>query len=301
MINIKKEIDIEEFSGGLVSWDSGEVPVDKLFAALVSIKQDALMPDPESFVTTALQSAVTSFAKKVYPSRRGCPIESVRLDTVKPTFLAQQVKKTKTDAIHTDIVAVELTDGNECKIVKHNADILPKLASNLAVCESWVQAKFNAKVDKVPANRVTEALNRMLKDQGCLPMSKQGRFFAVPSDKVTSDLDTFASHIPNSSSLDIRVSPLIIPPTASMFEKIGSKCEEEMNRMLEEVEEGLQEAGDKQRKNGAKSRYDKCEAVKDYADSFKKTLGDTKWKFFHEAAKKIQDAITTNTVLDILS
>ena len=81
-------------------------------------------------------------------------------------------------------------------------------------------------------------------------------------------LDTFASHIPQSSLLDIRVSPLMISPSASLFEKIASKCVAEMDRMLEEVEEGLQEAGDKQRKNGAKSRYEKCEEVKAYADAF---------------------------------
>ena len=93
----------------------------------------------------------------------------------------------------------------------------------------------------------------------------------------------------------------MISPTASLFEKIASKCVAEMDRMLEEVEEGLQEAGDKQRKNGAKSRYEKCEEVKAYADAFNKVLGEERTAKFKDAATRIQDVITTNTVLDILS
>ena len=301
MIKVTREIDIEQFSGGLVSWDSGEVSIVALASALTAIGEDDLMPDPNTFKTMALESATESFAKKVCPSRRGYPIKTVRLDTHHPRFVAQQQMKTKDKADYRDIVVIELDAGGQCHIVRHNNQLLPKLTTHLAQCEAWIQSKYDAKVAKVPSNHVTQVLNKLLKKQGCMPMSRQGRFFAVPSDSTTATLDTFASHIPNASQLDIRVSPIVLPPTASMFEKIASKCTEEMNRMLEEVEEGLQEAGDKQRKNGAQTRYDKCEAVKDYADSFTKVLGDTKTKFFKDAASKIQDAITTNTVLDILS
>jgi hypothetical protein len=301
MINVRKEINVEEFSGGLIYWDSGEVPTTSMVDALTAIVKPNLMPDPDSFKAKALDHAVTAFAKKVCPSRRGSPIETIRMDTAKPTFLAQQVMKTKLDAIHTDIVAIELTDGDECKIVKHNSNLLPKLTSHLAQCEAWVQDKYDRKAKKVPANRVTEVLNKLLKIEGCLPMARQGRLFAVPSDATTDMLEVFASHFPDSSPLNISVSPLHLPPTATLFKKIASKCTAEMERMLEEVEEDLQQAGDKQRKNGAKSRYDKCEEVKAYAESFKVTLGDAQTKFFVDAAKKVQDAITTNTVLDILS
>lgn len=301
MINVTKEIDIGKFSGGLVSWDSGEVHVNSLVDALTAIVKPDLMPDPDTFKSVALDHAVTAFAKKVCPSRRGCPIDTIRMNVSTPTFLAQQVMKTKLDAVHTDIVAVEVNDAGKCSIVKHNDTLLPKLAANLAQCESWIQARYDHKVQKVPANRVTEVINKLLKSEGCLPMSKQGRFFAVPSDSTTDMLDTFASHIPQSSLLDIRVSPLMISPSASLFEKIGAKCVAEMEKMLEEVEEDLQQAGDKQRKNGAKSRYEKCEEVKRYADAFNSILGDDRTSKFKDAAKKIQDIITTNTVLDILS
>lgn len=301
MINVTKEIDIGEFSGGLVSWDSGEVHVNNLVDALTAILKPDLMPDPATFKATALEHAVTAFAKKVCPSRRGCPIDTIRMNVATPTYLAQQVVKTKLDAVHTDIVAVEVNANDVCRIVKHNTTLLPKLTSHLAQCEAWIQAKFDKKVEKVPANRVTEVLNSLLKSEGCLPMSKQGRFFAVPSDTTTEMLDTFASQIPQSSLLDIRVSPLMISPSASLFEKIGAKCVAEMEKMLVEVEEDLQQAGDKQRKNGAKSRYEKCEEVKRYADAFNSILGDDRTNKFKDAAKKIQDIITTNTVLDILS
>ena len=301
MINVTKEIDIGKFSGGLVSWDSGEVHVNNLVDALTAILKPDLMPDPATFKATALEHAVTAFAKKVCPSRRGCPIDTIRMNTANPTYLAQQVVKTKLDAVHTDIVAVEVNANDECRIVKHNPTLLPKLATHLAQCEAWIQARFDKKVEKVPANRVTEVLNSLLKSEGCLPMSKQGRFFAVPSDSTTEMLDTFASQIPQSSLLDIRVSPLMISPSASLFEKIGAKCVAEMEKMLEEVEEDLQQAGDKQRKNGAKSRYEKCEEVKRYAEAFNSVLGDDRTEKFKAAAKKIQDIITTNTVLDILS
>ena len=301
MINVTKEIDIGKFSGGLVSWDSGEVQVESLADALLSISKPGLMPDPDTFKSVALDHAVTAFAKKVCPSRRGCPIDTIRMNVSKPTFLAQQVMKTKLDALHTDIVAVEVNEAGQCSIVKHNDTLLPKLASNLAQCESWIQNRYEHKVKQAPANRVTEVLNKLLKSEGCLPMSKQGRFFAVPSEATTDLLETFASHIPQSSLLDIRVSPLLISPSASLFEKLANKCIAEMDRILEEVEEGLQEAGDKQRKNGAKSRYEKCEEVKGYADAFNKVLGEERTSKFKDAANRIQDVITTNTVLDILS
>ena len=301
MINVTKEIDIGKFSGGLVSWDSGEVHVNNLVDALTAILKPVLMPDPATFKASARDHAVTAFAKKVCPSRRGCPIDTIRMNVATPTYLAQQVVKTKLDAVHTDIVAVEVNANDECRIVKHNPTLLPKLATHLAQCEAWIQARFDKKVEKVPANRVTEVLNSLLKSEGCLPMSKQGRFFAVPSDSTTEMLDTFASQIPQSSLLDIRVSPLMISPSASLFEKIGAKCVAEMEKMLEEVEEDLQQAGDKQRKNGAKSRYEKCEEVKRYAEAFNSVLGDDRTEKFKAAAKKIQDIITTNTVLDILS
>ena len=49
MINVTKEIDIGEFSGGLVSWDSGEVHVNSLVDALTAIVKPDLMPDPDTF------------------------------------------------------------------------------------------------------------------------------------------------------------------------------------------------------------------------------------------------------------
>ena len=301
MINVTKEIDIEKFSGGLVSWDSGEVEIVALASALTAIGEDDLMPDPNTFKTNALEVATESFAKRACPSRRGNPIKTVRLDTHHPRFLAHQEMKTKDDADYREIVVVELDSNDECKIVRHNNTLLPNLIKHLAQCEAYIQSKYDSKVSKVPSNKVTEVLNKMLKKQSCMPMSRQGKLFAVPSDNTTDMLEVFAQHIPSRSPLDIKLSPIHLPPTASLFKKIGDKCEAEMNRMLEEVEDGLQEAGEKQRKNGAQSRYDKCEEVKKYAESFQQTLGSVRTKFFKDAAAKVQEAITTNTVLDILS
>lgn len=301
MIKVTKEIDVEKFSGGLVSWDSGEVDIVALASALTAIGEDELMPDPNTFKTNALESATESFAKKACPSRRGYPIKTVRLDTHHPRFVAQQQMKSKDKADYRDIAVIELDKNDQCRIVRHNNQLLPNLTTHLATCESWIQSRYDEKAALVPPNKVTDVINKLLKNRSCLPMARQGKLFAVPSVSTTDTLELFATHIPISSRLDIRLSPLHLPPTATLFKKIASKCTTEMERMLEEVEEDLQQAGDKQRKNGAQSRYDKCEEVKAYAESFKATLGETQSKFFVDAASKIQDAITTNTVLDILS
>tara|TARA_Y100001978_G_scaffold200409_1_gene216641 strand:+ start:243 stop:1163 length:921 start_codon:yes stop_codon:yes gene_type:complete len=303
----RKEIDVEVFEGGILSWDSGEMPYQNMCEALVAIDRPKLIPDPAGFKAGSFDSAVTSFAKRAVHCRGNMKVETHRLDRKVPTFLAQQVVRTTDDAIHTDIVTCELvpvkTDPpqEEVKITHHNPTLLPKLQANLATCESWILSKYNRKVSMVPAQRVTDILNKLLRLEGCMPMSRQGRLYAIPKVSTTDMLEQFASFIPDSSRIDIGISPIHLPPTASMFKKISRNCTAELERLLKVVESEVQTAGDKARKNGAKARYEKLEDVKRYVEAFKHVIGETKAKFFVDSAERIQKTITTNTVLDILS
>ena len=153
----------------------------------------------------------------------------------------------------------------------------------------------------IPASKVTHALNTLLLRKTCLPLTKQGRVYAVPSMATTSLLEVFAGHVPNDSQFSLGVGELHLPPTSSMFNKIATSCKAELEAKLKEVEQQVQTAGDKARKNGAQARYDALEKVKEYVSEFSSVLDETQAKFLNESAERIQKTISATTVLDILS
>ena len=65
----RKEIDVEVFEGGILSWDSGEMPYQNMCEALVAIDRPKLIPDPAGFKAGSFDSAVTSFANKPIANR----------------------------------------------------------------------------------------------------------------------------------------------------------------------------------------------------------------------------------------
>lgn len=296
-----KQIDVEHFDGGLVVWDSGQMPFQNFADGMVAIGYPDLVPDPDSWQAEALRATLMKFVGHYVKLPRGQAPEPVRLDSPIPSFLAQSTVTTATDAVHIDILAARVNANNEVEIFKHNPDFLPNLAAKIDAAESVFQSIFDAKRAMIPASKVTHALNTLLLRKTCLPLTKQGRVYAVPSMATTSLLEVFAGHVPNDSQFSLGVGNLHLPPTSSMFNKIASACKEELESKLKKVEEQVQTAGDKARKNGAQARYDELEKVKEYVSEFSSVLDETQAKFLNESAERIQKTISATTVLDILS
>lgn len=296
-----KQIDVEHFDGGLVVWDSGQMPFQNFADGMVAIGYPDLVPDPDSWQAEALRATLMKFVGHYVKLPRGQAPEPVRLDSPVPSFLAQSTVTTATDAVHIDILAARVNANNEVEIFKHNPDFLPNLAAKIDAAESVFQSIFDAKRSLIPASKVTHALNTLLLRKTCLPLTKQGRVYAVPSMATTNLLEIFAGHVPNDSQFSLGVGDLHLPPTSSMFNKIAASCKQELESKLKKVEEQVQTAGDKARKNGAQARYDELEKVKEYVSEFSSVLDETQAKFINETAERIQKTISATTVLDILS
>ena len=296
-----KHIDVEHFDGGLVVWDSGQMPFQNFADGMVAIGYPDLVPDPDSWKAEALRATLMKFVGHYVKLPRGQAPEPVRLDSPVPSFLAQLTVTTATDAVHIDILAARVNANNEIEIFKHNPDFLPNLAAKIDAAESVFQSIFDAKRAMIPASKVTHALNTLLLRKTCLPLTKQGRVYAVPSMETTNLLEIFAGHVTGDSQFSLGVGELHLPPTSSMFNKIATSCKTELEAKLKEVEQQVQTAGDKARKNGAQARYDALEKVKEYVSEFSAVLDETQAKFLKESAERIQKTISATTVLDILS
>ena len=296
-----RQIDVEHFNGGLVVWDSGQMPFSNFADGMIAIGYPDLVPDRDGWKAEALRSTLMKFVGHYVKLPRGQAPEPVRLDSTTPSFLAQSTITTATDAVHVDILAARVDPNNKIEIFKHNPDFLPNLSAKIDAAESVFQSIFDAKRAMIPASKVTHALNTLLLRKTCLPLTKQGRVYAVPSMDTTNLLEIFAGHVPNDSQFSLGVGELHLPPTSSMFTKIATSCKAELESKLKEVEKQVQTAGDKARKNGAKARYDALEKVKDYVSEFSSVLDETQSKFLTESAERLQKTISATTVLDILS
>lgn len=301
MIAKKQAIDVEHFDGGLVVWDSGQMPFKNFADGMISIGQPRLIPDPDGWKAEALRATLMKFVGHYVKLPRGQAPEPIRLDCPNPSFLAQSTATTATDAVHVDILAARVSADNKIEIFKHNPNLLPNLSSKIGAAESVFQSIYDAKRAMIPASKVTHALNTLLLMKTCLPLTKQGRVYAVPDVATTQLLEVFATHVPNDSQFSLGVGELHLPPTSSMFNKIAASCKDELESKLKEVEKQVQTAGDKARKNGAQARFDALESVKDYVSQFSTVLDETQAKFFTETANRIQKTISATTVLDILS
>lgn len=301
MIAKKQAIDVEHFDGGLVVWDSGQMPFKNFADGMISIGQPRLIPDPDGWKAEALRATLMKFVGHYVKLPRGQAPEPIRLNCPTPSFLAQSTATTSTDAVHVDILAARVSDDNKIEIFKHNPNLLPNLSSKIGAAESVFQSIYDAKRAMIPASKVTHALNTLLLMKTCLPLTKQGRVYAVPDVATTQLLEVFATHVPADSQFSLGVGELHLPPTSSMFNKIAESCKEELESKLKEVEQQVQTAGDKARKNGAQARFDALESVKDYVSQFSTVLDETQAKFFTESANRIQKTISATTVLDILS
>lgn len=295
------DLDVEYFDGGLVVWDSGQMPFKNFADGMISIGQPKLIPDPDGWKAEALRATLMKFVGHYVKLPRGQAPEPIRLNCPTPSFLAQSTATTSTDAVHVDILAARVSDDNKIEIFKHNPNLLPNLSSKIGAAESVFQSIYDAKRAMIPASKVTHALNTLLLMKTCLPLTKQGRVYAVPDLATTQLLEVFATHVPNDSQFSLGVGELHLPPTSSMFNKIAASCKEELESKLKEVEQQVQTAGDKARKNGAQARFDALESVKDYVSQFSTVLDETQAKFFTESANRIQKTISATTVLDILS
>ena len=223
-----KQIDVEHFDGGLVVWDSGQMPFQNFADGMVAIGYPDLVPDPDSWKAEALRATLMKFVGHYVKLPRGQAPEPVD-DSPVPSFLAQSTVTTATDAVHIDILAARVNANNEVEIFKHNPDFLPSLATKIDAAESVFQSIFDAKRAMIPASKVTHALNTLLLRKTCLPLTKQGRVYAVTSMATTNLLEIFAGHVPNDSQFSLGVGELHLPPTSSMFNKIAASCKKNWN------------------------------------------------------------------------
>jgi len=284
--------------GGMIFWEAGDVPITELHQALKKIGLDNLGPKPNVLVA-ALSDAFTTFLDKVPGLKEwGKPVKLYRLDPEVIGWTARKINPDKEDIDPVFVASVVLDSGGLPRIIKHNPDLIPQLATKKQEFETALNKIYQQRSAFYPTTKVTECFNKVIRALGGILIKRSGGLFFVPESGIDS-LEDFARELDGGGSVEMGIVRFPLVPSERSYATVLKSVTKIAKERLSVVEKSIVELGTerKQRANGKESRLQECRDVIELIKDYEEILG-TDMSSLRQLAEKIQRQVDVHDVLD---
>lgn len=298
------QIDGSGKDGMLVTWEPGQLPVDKAQEAFNSVNAAALLPK-SSTKPAALKTAFSALIDALNIKVRGMPVNITPLREDLIGFEAVRVQKGQVENEHEFVMSVVLEEDSSgtasVKIAKFDSGIVGSVAVMQDQFEDRLTRVYLEELNYYPVGMISSALQRLVMHLGGISLRKAGGAYFLPSDAM----DTFnkvADQVENTGG-KLRINTVCFPlkPTERSYRWVLESLDKEVNESLAEIEEELKGlGGSKQRSNGKETRLDHATAIDQKISSYESLLNVT-LTHLHDAVNKVKCAVEAHNLMEVCS